>query len=543
MSVVTPTLQQQEAIQYPGSMVVIARPGSGKTYILSQKIGSVLPKLPDHKGIIAISYTNKASDELKNRSQQNGLETKGSFFGTIDRFCSTEIIIPFLAHIWGPSTESIQIIRSRDLPEEDKKDLPNMPTAGLDLQSLEDITEFLKTQYKKGVLFLEANGALALYVINNSVACRRYIKSRYTHIIIDEYQDSGQEQHELFLLLQNLGLIGIAVGDADQSIFRFSGKDSKYLLDLSKDSNFKLFPVDLNHRCHPSIINYSLRLLSTNSSIAQTNEIRVFEKICDGNQHAVASWIDQSIPEMMRRFGVEKRMSIGILTRNNLSGSMVDETLSIQHRFFRTTPLEEAFNLWANLFCALLRFKLDSTITAEEIIESKFSQLNNTQTREIREKIKSIRLIEDKEILFNVLEEIATILLPNARSESSLTLLAETLTDEQAYRAFQPASPDEIQIMTLHKSKGLEFDIVFHMDLYQWILPSASPGPGRDFENPDYNDWAQDINLHYVGITRARKACYLCHSTSRINSEFQTRRGAPSEFLEHNKVHEMRIKV
>ena len=85
--------------------------------------------------------------------------------------------------------------------------------------------------------------------------------------------------------------------------------------------------------------------------------------------------------------------------------------------------------------------------------------------------------------------------------------------------------------MNLHQSKGLEFDIVFHLDLYEWIFP------GREFRRnyygpPIYPDWEQDLNLHYVGITRAKKACILLTSGTRVNQDGETKQGQPSKFLE-----------
>lgn len=86
-----PTEQQNLIIDHEGCSVVIAAPGSGKTFVLSQKIKKNLKTLLDHQGVIAISYTNKASIELKNRSLSNGEDPKGSFFGTIDKFYGTYI--------------------------------------------------------------------------------------------------------------------------------------------------------------------------------------------------------------------------------------------------------------------------------------------------------------------------------------------------------------------------------------------------------------------------------------------------------------------
>ncbi|TOM44800.1 ATP-dependent DNA helicase rep, partial [Vibrio parahaemolyticus] len=63
--------------------------------------------------------------------------------------------------------------------------------------------------------------------------------------------------------IKELGLIATAVGDIDQSIYQFRGSQPKFLLALTKDNaNFQHFELDLNHRCHPSIVNYASRLLN-----------------------------------------------------------------------------------------------------------------------------------------------------------------------------------------------------------------------------------------------------------------------------------------
>lgn len=83
----------------------IWKPGSGKTYTIVEKIARVIPDLPEYKGVIAISFTNKASDELKRRCKQRCADTKQSFFGTIDKFYISQIIIPFSSHVTGNITE------------------------------------------------------------------------------------------------------------------------------------------------------------------------------------------------------------------------------------------------------------------------------------------------------------------------------------------------------------------------------------------------------------------------------------------------------
>lgn len=110
----SPTEEQQEILKEKKSCVVVARPGSSKTYTMSHKIQSILNELPGHTGVIAISYTNKASNELKERVLNLGVQKKSSFFGTIDKFCLTEIVIPFLRHKFNYTPLEIKIVKPED---------------------------------------------------------------------------------------------------------------------------------------------------------------------------------------------------------------------------------------------------------------------------------------------------------------------------------------------------------------------------------------------------------------------------------------------
>lgn len=84
------------------------------------------------------------------------------------------------------------------------------------------------------IILIECIGILANYIFDNSKACRSYLKSRYKYLYVDEYQDTGIDQHYLFIKLKNMGIIMAAVGDVNQSIFEFSGKKSYYLKEYDK---------------------------------------------------------------------------------------------------------------------------------------------------------------------------------------------------------------------------------------------------------------------------------------------------------------------
>jgi len=255
-----PTPEQQDIVDESGNCVVIAKPGSGKTSTLSWKIAGIIPDLPHYQGVIAISYTNKASDELERKCLSYGVDRKGSFFGTIDRFFLSEIIIPFGGHVFGLPRREFEVVKLDEI--EDVADIESL----FDAAAYEDIVtrylSLLHALYTEGKVILESFGFLAVYIYNMSLACRRYLKARYSHVIIDEYQDCGIWQHIMFKKLVKSGICGVAVGDLDQSIFAFAKKDPKYLAELARDeTNYTVYPLSINHRCHRSIINYSLRLL------------------------------------------------------------------------------------------------------------------------------------------------------------------------------------------------------------------------------------------------------------------------------------------
>ena len=535
----TPTKQQELILDYHNNRVIIAAPGSGKTYVISEKIISLIKSSKDFQGVIAISYTNKASNELRERCLKNGLEGKGSFFGTIDRFNISEIIIPFGKQIWGVPDSEISIIKIETLPEDEQEKYKwiNRDLKPDDIDAAE--LKLLKALFNKGIILLETVGLLANYVFSKSVACKKYIKSKYIAIFIDEYQDSGKNQHDLFLKIAVLNIVAVAVGDLNQSIYAFSGKSSEYLLSLTSDKSFKTFKLDKNHRCHPSIINYSNYLLNKNIELIPTDEKRVLFSRIAGNEVMIAAALDKYIVELNRQ-GI-KSNQIAILTRGNRTAETISANLKCPHKLLITTELDINLNVWSAIFNNLLRFAFDKRYRFLEVISEfvTFDRISKKDRLKLIGLKGEVMAQFDKPTLNHVeivklFTKIAQLIAPNSKSTESVTLLTQVLSLKTLLDTYRPVDEGEVNILTLHKSKGLEYDIVLHLDLYQWVFPAKGPGPNNDWNNPVYSSLDQDMNLHYVGITRARELCYLISSTRRTNNQGQDKAGVDSEFLSWN---------
>ncbi|MCC2607552.1 UvrD-helicase domain-containing protein [Planctobacterium marinum] len=531
-----PTPDQQAAIDSNANMVITACPGSGKTSIVVHKIRKEIPEIGNHRGVIGITFTVKASKELKRKCKKDGFNTKRSFFGTIDHFCLSEIIFPFAKRMWGPADSRLECITYDELDEGLKTKLPPLSDAGVvlstnDYDQYED--EFIQ-QYKNGIVLLEAVGILANHILNNSIACQRYISARYTSLYVDEYQDSSQAQHKLFLSLLQLGLRAVAVGDVQQSIYAWRGSSPEYINELiSLPEVFEHHIVNINHRCHPSITNYANRLFSESANLLPVNEIRVFRRVFNGTQIDLANELNTYLPQTAASFGVTNLSEIAILVRNNRSLDYLISELNIPHRVYNDDPLGLINTRASNLFSDLLRYRYDSAFLSTDIdaVREYESRCTRAELARVRSEIVLVRSIGEQ-YLEEAILGISRELLGGDVASRDIDALKVVINSTDALSQYAPSNDSEVQVMTLHKSKGLEFEIVFHLDLYDWVFPYREYT--GDFNDEIYPSWDQDLNLHYVGITRAKTACILARSTRRLNNQGQNRQGQNSAFLELN---------
>lgn len=529
-----PTEEQEKIINCDGNIVVLAAPGSGKTFVLSEKIKKTLKKeeLLDYNGVAALSFTRKASNNLKKRTLAYGLPKKNSFFGTIDSFCLTQIIFPFGYLLLGYPSKELEIL---NLDTAKKEEINSYIKSQTSLRKIlnADLTIFRKL-FQEGYISINSIEYLALRIIYHSKACRRYLKARFKYIFVDEYQDVDQIFHNIFLKILNLGLRGMVVGDIDQSIYGFANKSSKYLLELTNLDQFNTFRLTTNFRSHPSIVEYANKLLRENFKINNKEKRVCFFRV-EGDERTIAAFIDRYVNALCKKFEVKNLNDVAILVKNDQTLKLIDSALKTSHRKIVTTELEKDINPRSQLYALLLRYFYDNSLNFQSIIEEfveyeLLSILKRTELNEVKRTIVRIPNT-DPSLLVVSFQKISEILFSNLPEGNSKKILLKTLSNPDELASYRPIANNEIQLMTLHKSKGLEFDVVFHLNLDDWVLPAKKP--------TGYINMEQDLNLHYVGITRARKFCALLSSTQRTRNGLSIS-SAPSEFLYRNRLERQR---
>lgn len=267
----------------------------------------------------------------------------------------------------------------------------------------------------------------------------------------------------------------------------------------------------------------------------------------DGEESVVSSFLSSNIVSCCKRYQVKKLSEVAILAKRNDYLDLIASNLSLPYRMFQTTGLDNDSNICSSFYAALLRFYYDGSITFLETLEDfvdieMLTRYERKRLQQLKVQLCSLNLPIDVELFIDYCSELAKIVFPNVPNDVPNSVLKQVIEDEKSLGSYKPFNDDEVNLMTLHKSKGLEFDLVFHLNLHEWVLPQKRP-INSDFNHCEYLSWQQDLDLHYVGITRAKKGCYLVVNSKRLSSRNTIVRGKDSEFLSLNGVEYLRDEI
>ncbi len=556
--------KQAEAAHHPGGPLLIAAgAGSGKTHTLVSRMKFLMDELhvPPER-ILAITFTNKAAEEMKKRTGA----TTGTFVGTFhswgarllrlearqlgrtpsftifdeddagtlikhiakNRNLSKETCgVPIIARLLGT-------IKSELLsPEEAAKNAPK----GMEPETAAAIWEDYERALKENNAFdFDDLIQKPVELFEKHPETLAKWQAKYDHVLIDEYQDINAAQYQLVKLLAGKHRNLSVVGDDAQSIYAFRGADFRNFLNFERDwVGAKVVVLEENYRSTPVILEAANCVIKNNAVQKQknlwtkntgTDKIRVYAA---ENEEHEAEWIVKSIVEEMRR-GTPLE-GIAILYRTNAQSRALEQTLiaaGLPYRIFggiRFYERKEIKDIVAGLRVAMN----PSDAVAAERLTKNFSKgkatglieslprMGGSATPEaiIGHFLQSTNYIEYlKNNYKNSRERIENVqgLLNFARTfsgEGGLTAFLESATLVQ--QTDNPKGRNGVNLMSIHMSKGLEFDVVFVAGASEGILPHH-----RSYSSADGME--EERRLMYVATTRAGKR--LSFSFTNIPSRF-----------------------
>lgn len=295
--------QQKALLQTEGAVLVVAGAGSGKTRLLTHRIAYLIKeKHVSPYNILAITFTNKASKEMKERCDQIVGQEGNVWISTFHSMCAR--ILRKEIEALGDYTNNFTIYSDQDSDkvfknifsnlkidkDETKKSImfhiSNLKNNNLSIQEYEKLYSYLSNfdYIKKTYLMYEnelkkANALDFNDLLNKTyelfVKCPNVLEKyqeRFKYILVDEFQDTNKIQYDLVKLLAGKYKNIFVVGDEDQCIYTWRGANYNNIFDFQNDfENVKVFKLEQNYRSTKNILNLANELIKKNKSRIDKN--------------------------------------------------------------------------------------------------------------------------------------------------------------------------------------------------------------------------------------------------------------------------------
>jgi len=613
---------QREAVEYgDGPLLIIAGAGAGKTRTVTYRIRHLIENGVKPSAILAITFTNKAAREMKERVEkllrhdeafdEVGWEnmpmvsTFHSFSVMVLRAEHQILGLPRFFSIFDRDDslakikEAIKTIGLEDKRFEPRKILSAISRQkgdGVSLASFKNkagtaggynsfwpkavaqVWELYDGSLKKeNALDFDDLLQKTVELLRQNPAILEKYQDRFRYIHIDEYQDTNVIQYELTNLLARKYQNICVVGDMDQSIYGWRGADYTNLMRFEKDyPNTKTILLEENYRSTQTI-------LTAANTIIEKNKKRFAKKLFTKNQDGAKIGLYAGLEE-----GDEARFIAQKAKETIEDGSKPDEIAVLYRANFQSRVLEEAF-LRAGVPYQVLGTRFYDRKEIKDIVSFIKLALNpqdfestkrviNVPPRGIgkttllkiargeeeglpvgmRQKISQFRKIladiakfaeenkpselikfiiqhtgleellkngddDDKERLENI-KEFASVAVKydHLEKDEAISMMLSEIALSSEQDSLEEGKVG-VKLMTVHASKGLEFDTVFVTGLEAGLFPHSGMGDSQ-------KDDEEERRLFYVAITRARKKLYLSYAQSRMI--FGSRQvNMPSEFI------------
>ena len=626
--------QQQQAMEYiSGPCLVLAGAGSGKTRVIINKIAHLIGKcgyLP--KQIAAVTFTNKAAREMKERVAQSiGKESSKGLIVSTFHTLGFDIIKREYKHLGFKANmtlfdehDQMALLKelTADLLQEDKELLRTLinrisnwkndlcsPQQAMALarDKQEQTFAHCYDRYNKQ---LRAYNALdfddlimlptLLFKQNAEVRSKWQEKIRY--LLVDEYQDTNTSQYELIKLLVGDRARFTVVGDDDQSIYSWRGARPQNMVRLRDDfPALQVIKLEQNYRSSQRILHCANILIDNNdhvfdkklfSNLGEGEKLQIIE--AKNEEHEAERVVGELIAHrfiakthyrdyaILYRGNHQSRLLEKILMQNRIPYKISGGTsffsraeikdmmaylrlvvnqdddaaflriVNTPKREIGTATLEKLGSLaqekHVSLFEAIFDFELIQRITpkaydtlqkfARWIVELNDEIQRSEPERAVRSMLASLHYEEylyeyatspkaaemQSKNVATLFDWVADMLKGDEFNEPmNLNQIVTRLTlRDMLERGEEEDDSDQVQLMTLHASKGLEFPYVFLIGMEEGILPHQT--------SIDEDNVEEERRLAYVGITRAQQNLWfsLCKERRQFGELI---RPEPSRFL------------
>ena len=610
--------EQLAAVTLPDqSALILAGAGSGKTRVLTTRIawliqtGNVSPN-----GVLAVTFTNKAAREMLTRiSAMLPISTRGMWVGTFHGLCNRLLRVH---HRDAGLPQLFQILDSQDqyaavkrvlkalgvdeerFPARDAQYFINAAKEegrrARDVEIGDEIARRYAEIYvaydeqcqREGVVDFAELLLRTFELLSRNEVLREHYRSRFRHILVDEFQDTNRLQYRWLKLLAGPKNIMFAVGDDDQSIYRFRGAHVGNMAEFERDFRVEnVIRLEQNYRSHAHILAAANALIAHNrkrlgknlwTSAGQGEPVRIYEAQSDGYE---ASWLTEEVQALKR--GGLRLADIGVLYRSNAQSRIIEHALfsnGIPYRvygglrFFERMEIKHALaylRLAANpdddgAFLRVANFPArgigarslealqDAAKAGDASLYKAASGLSGKSGAALAPFLRLVESLKAEtqglplpETVKVMLEKSGLVAHYKAERDGAdrvenlneLVNAAAAFVNEAeehdlpgflAHAALESGEnqaaegTDALQLMTVHSAKGLEFHAVFITGLEEGLFPHEQSVLEED-------GLEEERRLMYVAITRARTRLYLSFAQTRM-LHGQTRYNVASRFLD-----------
>lgn len=357
--------QYEAVVNTEGPCLVIAGAGSGKTKVLTHKIAYLIgEKQIKPWNILAITFTNKAANEMKERiGNLVGDVAADIWMGTFHSIC-VRILRRFIDRIGFDSSfiifdssdqrtlvkNCIKTIGLDDKMFTDRSVLSEISNAKNEMLEPDQYTVRANGDFRKEKIALvyemyqkrlKENNAIdfddiinyTIKILMDNPDILEYYSDKFHYVLVDEYQDTNKAQFTLVTMLASKNGNITVVGDNDQGIYSFRGADISNILNFERDfPGTKIIKLEQNYRCTGNILKAANAVIKNNEvtykkELWTENEVGNLPAVYSAkNEYDEGTYIAQQI-EHLRREEYYKYSDFAILYRMNTQSRAIEEIL------------------------------------------------------------------------------------------------------------------------------------------------------------------------------------------------------------------------